>query len=291
MAAADNGFRTGERSRLIAMADKYLAALRSGHPGGLPLSPRFRSTEDTQAIVIGSGIWRTVRGIRDGGHYFTDVERGQIEFWGVMEEMGEPAILSVRLKIEAQCFAEAEVIVTRKGPFFDPEMVLQDAAETFHQVLPPAKRASREELVAIANLYFDAIEQQDSSRVPVNDQCRRLVNGAVDSMDAEDRLIEGEEHRALGVSQQIDDGYYAYIEALRDRRYPIVDTERGLVVCHLVFDHPGDRLRAGKDLPIKSPGSMVFTEVFKIVAGRIEEIWALGTAPLPFGIRSGWPAA
>jgi hypothetical protein len=67
-----------------------------------------------------------------------------------------------------------------------------------------------------------------------------------------------------------------------------VDEARGLVVCHLVFDHPGDLARAAGDLPFRSPNSMVFTEAFKIVDGLIEEIWALGTAPLPFGIELGW---
>jgi hypothetical protein len=33
---------------------------------------------------------------------------------------------------------------------------------------------------------------------------------------------------------------------------------------------------------------MLFTEAFKIVGGEIEEIWALGTAPLPYGSGSGW---
>jgi hypothetical protein len=276
-----------ERARLIEMADEYLAALRSREPGGLPLSPRFRATQDTQPLALGTGIWRTVRGMEEGGHYFADVERGEVEYWGVMDEMGEPAILSVRLRVEAQRFLEAETIVTRKGPFFDPDRVLEENVD-FHRVLGPEDRASRAELIRAADLYFDGIEQQDGSRVRVEDDCRRLVNGAVDSVDDEENLIAGEEHRALGVARQIDEGYYAYIEALRDRRYPIVDEERGLVVCHLVFDHPGDRLRAGRDLPIKSPGSMVFTEVFKVVAGTIEEIWALGTASLPYGSGSGW---
>jgi len=228
--------------------------------------------------------------MEEGGHYFADPERGEVEYWGVMEEMGRRAILSVRLKIEAQRFAEAEAIVTRQGPFFDPDRVLEKD-EDFHRVLPAHERASRAELIRAADLYFDGIELQDGSRVPVEDDCRRLVNGAVDSVDEEENLIPGEEHRALGVAQQIDEGHYAYIEALRDRRYPIVDVERGLVLCQLVFDHPGGRLRAGRDLPISSPNSMVFTEVFKVVGGTIEEIWALGTMALPYGSGSGWREA
>ena len=278
-----------ERSRLVGLANSYLAALQTGSPAGLPLAPHFRSTEDAQPIPLGTGIWRTIRGMRPGGHYFVDVERGQIEFWGVMDEMGAPAILALRLAIEGARFVEAETIVTRRGAFFEPETVLQDATDTFHRVLAPAEQAPRDVLIHAANLYFDGIERRDGSCVPVADCCRRLVNGVVDSVDADENLIPGEEHRGLPVAQQIDEGHYAYIEALRERRFPILDTERGLVVCHVIFDHPGDLLRADRDLPIKSPNSMLFTEVFKVVGETIEEIWALGTAPLPFGIRSGWP--
>jgi hypothetical protein len=275
------------RDGLIALARRYLAALAAREPGALPLTPQFRSTEDTVELPLGSGVWRTIRGLREGGHFFADTERDEVEYWGVFDEMGQPAILAVRLRAEGERLAEAETIVTRRGPFFDPERVLEPG-KSFHRVLDPAERCSRAELVRAADLYFDAIEQQDGSLVPVEGRCRRLVNGAVDSMDAEENLIPGEEHRALSVAQQIDEGHYAYIERLRDRRFPIADVERGLVVCHLVFDHPGDRLRAGRDLPIRSPNSMVFTEVFKVVAGRIEEIWALGTAPLPYGSGAGW---
>lgn len=277
-----------ERDRLIGVIDGYLDALFSRDPGRLRLAPSFRSTEDTQPIPLGTGTWRTFRGRQSGGQYFADEEAGQVEYWGVVEEMGQPAILSVRLRIEGRVISEAETIVTRKGAFFDPPAVLADASSTFHRMLPEAERVSRSELIRAANLYFDGIEQFDGDRIPVRPECRRLVNGVVDSLDDPDTVDWAERHRALPVAQQITEGHYGYIEALRDRRYPIVDRARGIVVCHLVFDHPGDLARPGGDFPIKSPNSMVFTEAFKVVGGQIEEIWALGTSPLPYGSGTGW---
>ncbi|WEK46138.1 MAG: hypothetical protein P0Y56_14105 [Candidatus Andeanibacterium colombiense] len=278
---------TGERARLIGAMDEYLAALVDRAPGRLRLAPHLRSTEDTQELPLGCGIWRTIRGLKGTSHYFVDEATGEVEYWDVMDEMGGEAILSIRLKIEGTTIAEGETIVTRVGAFFKPEALAEDPGD-FHRVIEPEQRRGREELIEVVNLYFDAIELSQGDIVPVNDDCRRLVNGVVDSLDDPDQLIPGEEHRALTVSEQITAGHYAYIEALRARRFPIVDEERGLAVCHLVFDHPGDLKRAAGDIPIKWPGSMVFTEVFKIVDGRIEEIWALGTAPLPFGSGSGW---
>jgi hypothetical protein len=277
-----------ERTRLIGVMDHYLGALVDRDPGRLRLAPDFRYTEDAQAIPPGSGIWRTIRSRTSGGHYFVDPEQGQVEYWGLADEMGETAILSIRLKVAGRVLSEAETIVTRAGPLFEPAAAMKDATGTFHQPIEPRDRGSREALIAAANAYFDSIEQSDGDRAGVRDDCRRLVNGVVDSADDPTLVEHGEEHRALSVSRQISEGHYRYIEALRDRRYPLIDTARGLVVCHLLFDHPGDLPRPDGEFPIKAPNSMLFTEVFKVVAGRIEEIWALGSGALPYGSRSGW---
>lgn len=277
-----------ERDRLIGVMDAYLAALAGKDPARLRLAPDFRSTEDTQRLPLGSGVWRTLRGREPGGQYFVDEETGQVEWWGVVEEMGRTAMLSVRLGVRGQAIGEAETIVTRKGAFFDPPAILVDASATFHRVLPESERSPREALIRAADLYFDGIELGDGARIPVRDDCRRLVNGVVDSLDDPATVDPAERHRALPVARQITEGHYRYIEALRARRYPIVDVGRGVVVCHLVFDHPGDLARPGGDFPIRSPNSMVFTEAFKVVGGVIEEIWALGSSPLPYGAGTGW---
>jgi hypothetical protein len=277
-----------ERERLVNVMEAYRQALAQRAPAALRLAPHLRSTEDTQLLPLGSGIWRTFRGWKGGEHYFVDELSGQIEYWGIIDEMGETAVVAIRLKSEGATISEVETLVTRAGAFFRPEALEEPALDTFHRVLAPSERRSPAELVRAVNLYFDGIELSRGDMVPVADRCRRLVNGVTDSIDDPGNLIPGEEQRGLTVSEQFGGGHYAYIEALRQRRFPIVDEERGLVVCHLVFDHPGDLPRAAGDLPIKSPNSMVFTEAFKIVNGVIEEIWALGTAPLPFGISSGW---
>ena len=278
-----------ERDRLIGFMRDYLAALAARNPGLLRVAPHLRSTEDTQALPAGSGIWRTVRAVQPGGQYFVDPAAGQVEFWGVIDESGEPAIVSVRLKIEGRLIAEVETIVTREGgDYFDAERILADASDSFHRVLAPSERVSREQLITAAQLYFDAIEQSRGDSVPVDDTCMRLVNGTVDSLDEVEHLTHDTGYRALGVAQQITEGHYAYIESIRARRFPIVDTARGIVLCHVMFDHPGDLPRAGGTLPFHSPNSMLFTEAFKVVGGRIQAIWALGTRLLPYGISSGW---
>jgi hypothetical protein len=278
-----------ERSRLIGVMDGYLRAFAARDLAALRLAPDARYTEDGQELPLGSGLWRTARALRPGGQYFVDEGAGQVEFWGVIDEMGRDAIVSIRLKVDGRVISEVEALVTRRqGEYFDPPEILKADGAGFHRVLPAAQRASPAELIGAAHSYFDAIEQSNGDLVQVKGDCRRLVNGTLDSLDDADRLPQDGLYRALGVAEQITGRHYAYIEALRERRFPIVDEQRGIVVCHVMFDHPGDLPRAGGAIPFGWPNSMLFTEVFKVVDGSIEQIWALGTAALSYGSRSGW---
>ena len=278
-----------ERARLIEVMDQYLDALVARRPQDLRLAPHLRNTENTRALPIGTGLWRTIRGRRPQGHYFVDTGRGEIEFWGAVTEHEADSLFGVRLRVERRTIAEIETIVVRGhgGDFFNPDVVCENN-EGFHRVLPPEERGARDALVAIVDGYFDAIELSDSSRLPVEGDCRRLVNGTLDSVMDASELGTGDAHRALSVAEQMDAGHYAYIEALRDRRYPIVDEERGIVITHLLFDHPGDLPRTDGNVVFPIPNTMMVFEVFKIRGGVLEEVWAIGGA-LPYGIDSGWP--
>ncbi len=281
-----NSSALAERERLIAAMDRYLEVL-VGQKGERPrISPDIRYTENTVPLPLGTGLWRTARELDPGGHHFVDTEHGQVEFWGAVDEMGAEAIYGVRLKVEGNLVSEIESVVVRGGSFFNPRVVV-DQATSFHEILPVEDRSSREELVAVADAYFDAIELSDGTHLPVSDDCRRVVNGVVDSMEDLAQLEEGERHRSLGVAEQMTARHYAYIEALRERRFPVVDVERGIVVCHVMFDHPGDLERPDGQLPFRSPNSMLVFEAFKVRGGLLREVWAIGTA-LPYGIHSGW---
>ena len=282
-----NDIWPAERARLIAMMDEYLAVLTRQQPAPLKLAPHLKNTENTRAIAVGSGLWRTIRSMRPGGHYFVDVHAGQVEYWGAIDEMGADAIYGVRLKIEAKLIAEIETLVVRgSGTYFVPDVVVA-ASDSFHAVIPEAERVSRRELIRVVHLYFDAIEQSDGDRLPVEGDCKRLVNGAEDTIMDVSGLPESEAHRALTVSEQMTRGDYAYIEQLRGRRFPIIDEARGLVMCHVLFDHPGDLKRYDGEIPFTTPNTMLAYEVFKVRNGLLDEVWAIGGA-LPYGIDSGW---
>lgn len=276
-----------ERRRLEDAMRRYLEALAAHELGRIRFAPDLRNTENAIALPVGAGLSRTIRGLRPGGHDFVDVEASQVEHWGVADEMGGPVILGVRLKIRGDIVVEVETLAVRgTGEFFQPEAVLA-ADGGLHDIVPPAERATRAELIGAAHGYFDAIERSDGELVAIADDCLRLVNGVEDTVTDVSALPESEAHRALSAKAQMSRGDYAYIEGLRARRFPIVDEERGLVMAHVMFDHPGDRKRAVGDIPFRSPNSMLCFEVFKVRAGLIRAVWAIGTA-LPYGVLSGW---
>jgi len=295
MSGTDSAFAEKERTRLIGEMDRYLSALDARDIRGVPAAPDLRCTENTCSLPLGAGLWRTIRGRRPGGHYFVDVQSGDVEYWGVVTEMSTEVIFGVRLRVSGRLFSEIETIVVRVGPS-DVNPVdldaMMNAPAQFHDVIPPDERVPREQLIKVANLYFDAIELSDGSRLPVSDSCVRYVNGIVDSnMDPDElgKLDDLQKHRGQKVAAQMSAGDYFYIEQLRARRFLIVDEIRGLVLVHVMFDHPGDLSRVGREVPMPSPNSLLAFEVFKVRKGTLGAVWALGTI-LPYAIHPGWPA-
>jgi hypothetical protein len=278
--------RAAERARLTALADRFIEALAAREPQRLPVAPDVRVTENCQQIALGTGIWRTCREVRPGGHHFVDVERGQVAWWGVVEELRGTGLLCVRLAVEGRLITEIEIVVSRGGQYDRPDAVLAEYPE-MHAIIPAGDRASRGELVAAAHSYFDAINRVDGAGLPVSPDTVRIVNGFEDSAVDAAGLSDEEKYLALDVAEQITQGHYSYIERIRDERVTVIDEERGLCHCAVMFDHPGDLTRPNGVLLFGAPNTMVFFEVFKVTRAGIQQVWAIG-ASLPYGAKDGW---
>jgi hypothetical protein len=276
-----------DRDQLLGLADRFLDALVARDPARLPTAPGVQFTENGQALPLGAGLWRTVRGRAAGGHHFADPAAGQVAFWGAVDEMGAPAILALRLRTQSGLVTEVETLVLRRsGWLFDPDGMVAPAP-FLHEVLDAADRASRDDLVRVADRYFDGLERDDGSLIPVAAGCVRNENGVQTTSNPESAAADGAPWRALEIAEQITAGHFTYIETIRDRRYPVVDPERGLVLGHVVFDHPGDLQTADGRTPFTHPVSAVISEVFKVRAGQIVDVRAV-VSFLPYGVRSVW---
>jgi hypothetical protein len=296
-----------DRGCLEALIDDYLKALVAHDPSRLPVARTVRFTEDTAAIALGDGLWVNASEAPTTFRvYVLDPASGQAGFYGVMKELGEPVLLSLRLKVEDRKIAEVEHVVARRlGENAGPN--LAQPRPGLVQPVPAAERVSRQEMLRIADSYFESIEHNDGSLAPFADDCVRHENGSQtttrkppDPTDfgpsqSEQRRLAMARIDARGCRDQMSSGILRYITRIRPRRLLIADEERGLVFAFPMFVHRGDVQTTpivgvpGVDAvsrPI-GPFNLQAGEIFKIRGGRIHEIEANGVV-LPYGSSSGW---
>ena len=279
-----------DRFGLQGLVDKYLEAVSARDPSRLPAAPDVRYTENCQELPLGKGLWATCTGNVTYRNYVPDPQAGQIGFFGVLTENGSPVVLALRLKVEDELVTEIEALVARWGnPIFAPEN-LKQPLPVFLEPLPPGGRLPRRQLIAIADSYFDAIEQDDGDIVPIHPDCYRLENGV--------RTTSNPERAGVGrldVKAGLSSGFYSYITEIRDRRYVAVDEERGNVLGIVFFEHPA----TVKEVEVEGfgrlqlapftqkPSTAMIAELFKVQDGQIRMIEAV-LEFLPYGIRPNW---
>jgi len=267
---------TCDRACLTGYVDRYLDALVRHDPSHLPLAPNVAFTENTARLIPGDALWKTAAKVVTRREVFADPQTGQAAFWGVIDEGGSPVMLSARLKIENDRVTEIETIAARRGShsLFAPD-AFAATAPAFQRPLDPAKRVSRERLVAVANGYFDGIEHSDNTLVASANACNRFENGT--QMTNRNGAFTP---RACAMA--VD--RLGYITRVFNRRYAIVDEERGVVFSTIMFDIPADAAAT----PPREARMLLLAEVFKIVGGSIERIETV-MHNLPYGAGSGWP--
>jgi hypothetical protein len=270
---------------LRATMDRYLELLLAHEPAKLPLAPNVRVTENGYPIELGHGLFETATEITYR-QYVPDESTGQIALYGVVLESMLLANFLVRLKVERGLISEIETIIARKGEssIARPEQ-MQAPKPIYDQLLEPAERSSREQLIAIANSYFEGIEH-DTSDVPFDPQCNRTANGVQTTNSGP---------VPLSCLAQFERKIFSYITRVRDRRYLIVDEARGLVFGTFMMDVRGRKEDfASFPIPIEklpvhmyTPHTIFLAELFKIANGRIREIEAL-MVNVPLGASAGW---
>ena len=288
-----------DRACLIAFMDEFRAALLAHDPTRLSLASRARYTENTITLPIGKGLWATANSFGNFKQYFADPTSRQVAFIGVVKENDIPAILAVRLKVENRRISEIEAIVPRETQGAARLEATGGPLPLWDEVLSPSERRSREQLTTITNSYFEAILHSNGRLAPFDKNCRRAENGFYSVLNPDPTLAWDPKSSfrpyKLGCEEQLNTGIWSYIRNIRERRFPIVDEERGLVVAFVVFDHPGTVPyfeapgygRVNNPPEFLKPNSMSILEAFKIKNGLILQVAAEGGF-LPFGIGSGW---
>ena len=287
---------TCDRDCLIGDLHSYMDALVHKDPSRAPLAKTATFTENDVAMPIGEGLWNTISGASPTGLEIADPATGQAAWFGLVYEHGKPAYYAMRLRAAAGRIVEIETVVVRQTglpmPFGDPAQYAHDAA--FTDVLAPAERRPRERLRAVADSYFNTVELNDGVVfAPFDPECQRNENGISTT-----RGGAGAAAIAQGCEAQFKLGLYRINKRVRERRYPLIDEERGVVVATGFFDHANGfdsyQTTDGKTMKtaLKWPNSISLMEAFKIRDGRIYRVEAIFTY-VPYFMHSPWatPAA
>jgi hypothetical protein len=286
------------RGGLIGQIDAYLAALGASDPSRLPVTDDVRYTENGQELELGKGLWATATRVPDHDYaHVVDDGGAQVCWLGVIDEHSRPSVVFVRLAMRNGRIAEVETIVRRPHErLYDPSTMREPRAIVFEEI-PPAARSTAEELIAAGNGYFDGLEQADGSIIPVVDGASRYENGTrtvhvddVSHLSGASALVF-----PMGVREQVDTGYFSYIDAVRSRRIVAVEQARGLVAMIVVFDHSARRrtveVRGVGEVELppyhQTPNSVLIAELFKVRTGLIEHVEAV-LEFVPYGMRTGW---
>jgi hypothetical protein len=288
---------TCDRTCLRTLLDQYLAAVSKHDPKAAPLRVGFRQTENAINVAPGGGVWKTVTGLGKMQRRYLDPVSGQAGYYGLIEEGGEVALATVRLRVEDRKLTEAEWYLARgndpglNGPrqpgrppanLLNPEYLI--AHPPPERLVPPAQRLSREELVAVVNSYFDAITSHDGSVALTHQGCGRAENGTPAPAG---RFLPPIPPAAGAPPAAADASANDCVSRLGNfnlsmvvaRRIPLVDQEAQVALGMAVF--------------IRRPGSPtprnVFSEWFNIEDGRIRTIYTAMFYPGPELAVPNWP--
>ena len=293
-----------DRACLEGFLDQYLEAMAANDPSRVRLSPHLKLTENGAILTAGDGLWRTATGLGAYRFKFSDPQTHQAGAVAVVLENGVEQLVGLRLKVEDHAVSEAEMIVARKG---EGQTLVTDSLKTplpeLLAAVPPERRSSRAELTAIADKYFTAIEQGDGSIVPFDPDGFRIENGVRTCNDPGPVVSTGGASqqfpglRAMHCADQLSTKIFTYIKEIRPRRFPVADTERGLVAGMVRFNHPGRPTSV--DVPnfgkldylgnpwARNPTSAFIYEVFKVEDHRITRVMAV-IVKGPYKGATGW---
>jgi hypothetical protein len=280
-----------DRQCLLTLADRTMAAIAAKKYRSLPWADPTRYTENNMGLMIGDAWWGSAGDeVGTKAFAFADPETGNVVWIGTIWDHDVPGYGVVRINAPDGKIREIEVIAGRKPwpvPFGDPTKFTISSSMT--APVPVAERRSRERLIDVADAYLATKQRNDGTLLATfAPNCTMEENGVpVTSAEADYQPPASD---CAAVFRQ---GLFAPVERIRDRRFPLVDPERGLVLAISVQDLPVHRTTMfttdGKKVPLKRdyPMSRLVAELIRIEGDKVVRSEAV-VAPLPYRTPTPW---
>jgi hypothetical protein len=270
------------RQCLTGFIDRYFAGLVANDAGGVPLARGAKITHNGKAMSLAQSFW-------DGAEqavYRWDIvneRRGDTGTEAVVRNAdGSKTMFMLRLKVAGGEITEVETIKANQGEadrLWGPDNLTAVSPALQLSIRAP-EQDSYYGLIATAESYWRAFETngtKDYHRAALLPDARRFENG----LQTTGMVRNGE---FVSAARGFDDGRFIG-RNLWDRRYPVVDTERGIVLSIVRF---GLKDGAASQSTATANDRLV-GEFFAIKSGMIQEIHAV-LFNLPDSEPTGWPA-
>jgi hypothetical protein len=263
---------------LKGFMDGYIDALAHRDATKLPVAKEVKYTENGRVLDLGQGFWLTAGAPTRYRDYIFEAGTGSVAAFTALKEYDATAEMFVRLKVAGNKITEIETFVVRAGDqrWFAPQN-LENLSDLFAQTVPAAERHTRDQLVAAANSYFDAVQTEGTpqfKQAPFAPGMKRFENGLQTTNVTSNPIME---RHTWSPDLQLERASYKGTLVM-DRRFPIADVEHGTVLAVGTFR------REGPDT-----STLLLAEMFKVTGGKLREIRAV-ILNLPNGAGTGWSA-
>lgn len=269
-----------DRACLTGFVDTYFDALAANDPDAVPLAANARITSNGRQVDLAATFWDGA----DSTVYRWDIVNARLGDTGteavVRNADGTKTMVMLRLKVADGEISEVELISANEGDadrLWGPD-TLTDVSPNLTLTIRPAEQDSYYALIAAAEGYWRAFQTngtEDYHPAKLLPDVQRFENGLQTTGFVRDGTY-------VSAAQGFDAGRFVG-RNLWDRRYPVVDTERGIVLSIVRF---GLKDGAEPVNPITANDRLV-GEFFAVKAGMIQEVHAVLTN-LPDAEPTGW---
>jgi hypothetical protein len=263
-----------DRECLRSTMTTFLYALVEHDASKVPVAAAVRVTEDAvEKPLANLSLFRTVTKLRGYRQDVLDERAGMAGAHVVVEEVGAPVLLVVRLRVVEQKISEIETVATRSRPdglIFNIDG-LSAPSEAMNYAPRPAQLASRDDAIEAALHYPTGLNEAKTFaavNAPFAPNAYRFENGQV---------MAGPDCTFAPGCQNIATQSLAIFERLGDvsTRVIGVDERLGIVWLRMAW---GAQREGGDQLTV--------WEMFKVYDGQLHAVEAFMKI-LPIELRSG----
>jgi hypothetical protein len=270
-----------DRACLTGFIDAYYAALFANDAARLRQASRARITDNAAEKPLADTLWD---GAEEAIWRFdiVNIERGDTGTQAVIRNAdGSKTMHMVRLKVLNGAISEIETVKANQGDadrLWGPDQ-LTTVSPDLTLSIREAERDSYYELIAAAEGYWRAFQTNGTPAyhpARLLPDLRRYENGLQTTGLVRDGVYQS-------AQRGFDEGRFLN-RNIWDRRYPVVDEERGIVLSIVRFGIKGGQTSTN---PITSNDRLV-AEFFAVKRGYIQEVQAV-LFNLPDSHPTGWP--